>query len=252
MRVGRVLALLPLILFAGCALRKTVKLTGGRGETLALLEQARKAREGLHTLAAKGEVSFTQKGKGQSGDFQMWFERPDRMRIDLSLLFFRMATAIVSGDSGEVYFPMRRQSYYGKADNENLKQNLGGASLADLSSLLLGQLPLPGDSVLSWEEQDGKVLFQYSGNKTALLDLEKLVALRYEQRDSANRLEVRGRAEEFQSLEGIAFPSHLWLERPLERGRIDIRWREIRINEPIPKAKFELRLPEGVERIEIR
>lgn len=252
MRVGRVLALLPLILFAGCALRKTVKLTGGRGETLALLEQAPKAREDLRTLTAKGEVSITQKGKGQSGDFQMWFERPDRMRIDLSLLFFRVATAIVSGDSGEVYFPMKKQSYFGRVDNEELKRNLGGASLAELFDVLLGRLPLPPDSVLGWEEKDGKVAFEFAGGKRAWLDLEKLVVVRYEQRDSSGRLETRGKAEEFKSIEGFWFPSRLWVERPLEAGKVEIRWGEVRVNEAFPQARLELKIPTGVERIEIR
>lgn len=252
MRVGRVLALLPLILFAGCALRKTVKLTGGREETLALLEQARKARGGLQTLAAKGEVSFTQKGKGQGGDFQMWFERPDRMRIDLSFLFFKVASAAIAGDSGEVYFPMKKQSYYGRADNEELKRNLGGASLADLFDVLLGRLPLPPDSVLGWEEKDGKVAFEFAGGKRAWLDMEKLVVVRYEQRDSSGRLETRGKAEEFKRVEDLFFPSRLWVERPLEAGKVEIRWGEVRVNEPFPKSRLELRIPAGVERIEVR
>jgi hypothetical protein len=251
-KVGRVPAFLLLVLLAGCAPRKTVRLVGGRAETLALLEQARKAREGLVTLAASGEVSLSQKGKGQSGNFQMWFERPDRMRIDLSFLFFRLASAVVSGDSGEVYFPTKRQSYYGKVDNDELRQNLGGVSLAELTEVLQGRLPLPGDSVLGWEEKDGKVLFQYRGNKTALLDLERLVVLRYEERDSSDRLLVRGKAEEFQRIQGVWFPSHLMVERPLEQGKVDIRWREVRLNEPVTPARFELKLPEGVERIAVK
>lgn len=203
------------------------------------------------TLAASGEVSISHKGKGQSGDFQMWFERPDRMRIDLSFLFFRVASAVVKGDSGEVYFPTKRQSYYGKVNNDQLRQNLGGVSLAELTDVLQGRLPLPGDSVLGWEEKDGKILFQYRGNKTALLDLEQLVVHSYEERDSVDRLFVRGKAEEFQRIQGVWFPSHLIVERPQEQGKVDIRWREVRINEPIPETRFELKLPEGVERIAV-
>jgi len=245
--------LLPLILgLEGCVPRKVIRLEGGRMETLALLEKARQDRAGMITLIARGEVGISQKGKRQGGDFQMWFERPDRMRIDLSFLFFKVASAAIAGDSGEVYFPMKKQSYYGKVDNEDLKRNLGGASLAELFDVLLGRLPLPADSVLGWEEKDGKVAFDFAGGKRAWLDLEKLVVVRYEQRDSSGRLETRGKAEEFKSVEGFWFPSRLWVERPLEAGKVEIRWGEVRVNEAFPQGRLELKLPAGVERIEVK
>jgi len=247
------LLFLPLIFgLAGCVPRKTIRLEGGRKETLALLEQARQARAGIVTLSARGEVGISQKGKRQGGDFQMWFERPDRMRIDLSFLFFKVASAAIAGDSGEVYFPMKKQSYYGRVDNEELKRNLGGTSLAELFDVLLGRLPLPPDSVLGWEEKDGKVAFEFVRGKRAWLDLERLVVVRYEQRDSSGRLETRGKAEEFKSVEGFWFPTRLWVERPLEAGKVEIRWSEVRVNEPFPKGRLELKIPAGVERIEVK
>jgi len=240
------------VVLLGCAPRKMVRLEGGRQGTLVLLEASRQAREGLLTLAASGEATFTQKGKMQSGDFQMWYESPDRMRIELSFLFFKVGSAVIAGDSGEVYFPMKRQSYYGKVDNEELKRNLGGVSLSDLFSVLLGKLPLPADSVLGWEEEGGTVAFEFATRKRAWLDLENHLVVRYEQRDSLGKLETRGKAEDFKRVKDFWFPSLLWVERPREGGKMEIRWREVHVNEPFPESRFELKIPAGVERIPVK
>jgi outer membrane lipoprotein-sorting protein len=79
-------------------------------------------------------------------------------------------------------------------------------------------------------------------------DLE-LVRMQFYEPDGTYTEDVRYSA--YQDFQGVHFPTHIEVSRPAEDYEVTLTIENAKFNEPIPPEKFDLKMPEGAELVDL-
>ena len=76
--------------------------------------------------------------------------------------------------------------------------------------------------------------------------------VRFEVEDLLGRVVLRVQYENFQRLQEFTLPYHITVEQPLVDQKVIWRYSEVRLNAGVAPGLFHMRVPAGIERVELQ
>lgn len=167
---------------------------------------------------------------------------------------------ITEGQHFSYYSPQEARLISGTASAANMER-VFGITLAPnaLHSMLIGDIPvdtlpvggrmvyLPKNDLYRWEGQ----LPQQPGQYRVWFAASHLQPVRFEVEDLLGRVVLRGQYENFQQVQEFMLPYSITVEQPLVDQQVIWRYSDVHVNAGIAPALFHLRVPAGIERIEL-
>lgn len=167
---------------------------------------------------------------------------------------------ITAGQLFSYYSPQEARLVSGTASAPNMER-VFGITLAPtvLYFLLIGDIPLevlpsggevvyqPKGDLYLWEGQ----VSQQAGYYRIWFAASHLQPVRFEVEDLLGRVVLRVRYENFQLLQEFTLPYHITVEQPLIDQQVNWRYSEVRVNAGVAPTLFHMRVPAGVERVEL-
>jgi hypothetical protein len=167
---------------------------------------------------------------------------------------------ITDGQYFSYYAPQEARLVSGTASASNMER-LFGLTLAPnaLQYMLIGDIPLapvplegkvvylPKADLYRWE---GPVP-QQPGHYRVWFAASHRQPVRFEVEDILGRLILRVQYEDFRQLQEFTMPYRITVEQPLADQRVIWRYSDVRINAEVLPTLFHMRVPAGVERVEL-
>jgi outer membrane lipoprotein-sorting protein len=128
-----------------------------------------------------------------------------------------------------------------------------------LHAVLIGDIPvdtlppggkvayLPKHDLYRWEGQ----IPQQPGYYRVWFAASHLLPVRFEVEDLLGRVVLRVQYENFQQLPEFMLPYEITVEQPLVDQQVTWRYSDVRVNVGVTPALFQMRVPAGIERIEL-
>jgi hypothetical protein len=168
---------------------------------------------------------------------------------------------ITDGQQFSYYTPQEARLVSGTASASNMER-LFGLTLAPnaLQYMLIGDIPLdpvpsggtlgylPKPDLYLWEGQAP----QQSGRYRVWFAAAHRQPVRFEVEDILGRLVLRVQYENFRQVQDFTMPYHITVDQPLAEQRVVWRYSDVRINAEVLPALFHMRVPAGVERVELQ
>jgi Domain of unknown function (DUF4292) len=168
---------------------------------------------------------------------------------------------ITDGQNFSYYAPQEARLVSGTASASNMER-VFGITLAPnaLQYMLIGDIPLdsvpmggkvvylPKPDLYMWEGQ----IPQQSGHYRIWFAASHRQPVRFEVEDILGRLVLRVQYENFRQLQDFTMPYHITVDQPLADQRVIWRYSDVRINAEVLPALFHMRVPAGVERVELK
>jgi outer membrane lipoprotein-sorting protein len=278
-QTGRALALFALAL-SGCAVRKTVTVSPGavvpRAEEASLqdlIASVNAQSKAIQTMTATVNLEPTA-GSVYSGVIKEYHDvksfilvqRPAMIRMVGQAPVVRTDIFDMASDGKEfsLFVPSKHKFIVGKTGAQtpakNALENLRPQHI--LEALLIP--PVDADSeTFRYEAEEGERRYYIVG----LLDKGLNGALELQRQIWFDREDLRIQRVQFygprgvylegvqyaayQDFQGVRYPTRITLTRPVEDYALSIDVQKVSFNQPIAPEKFELKQPEGVERVEL-
>jgi hypothetical protein len=187
-------------------------------------------------------------------------QRFEAMRLEgLGSLGQPLFLLISDGQRFSYYAPQDARLISGAASAHNMER-VFGITLAPnaLHAMLIGDIPLatlpvggkvtylPKSKVYLWE---GAVS---PGYYRVWFAASHQHPVRFEVEDLLGRVVLRVQYEHFQQLQEFSMPFHITVDQPLADQRVVWRYSDVRVNAGVLPASFHLRVPPGIERVELQ
>jgi hypothetical protein len=127
----------------------------------------------------------------------------------------------------------------------------------DSSSLMLGVtgLLVPDgsmlDSLAGFTREDKQYLLTEKNGEQYWVEPKGPVVTRWERRDSTGHCFQRWEGKSFKQKKGIRFPRWVHFANRYPEQRVTLQYEEVRMNKPLRKGWFGIRIPEGVQKVEL-
>jgi Domain of unknown function (DUF4292) len=158
------------------------------------------------------------------------------------------------------YSPQEARLVSGSASASNMER-VFGITLAPQAFhfMLIGDIPLetlpmggqvvylPKSDLYRWE---GEVL-QPPGYYRVWFAAAHRQPVRFEVEDLLGRVMLRVKYENFRQLQAFTLPYHITVEQPLVDQQVIWRYSEVRLNAGVAPGLFHMRVPAGIERVEL-
>jgi Domain of unknown function (DUF4292) len=168
---------------------------------------------------------------------------------------------ITDGQRFSYYAPQEARLVSGTASASNMER-LFGLTLAPnaLQYMLIGDIPLdpiplggkvvyvPKSELYMWEGQ----VPQQPGYYRVWFAASHRQAVRFEVEDILGRLVLRVQYENFRQLQNFTMPYRITVDQPLAEQQVIWRYSDVRVNAEVLPALFHMRVPAGVERVELQ
>jgi hypothetical protein len=168
---------------------------------------------------------------------------------------------ITDGEQFSYYAPQEARLVSGAASASNIER-VFGITLAPhaLQAMLIGDLPLDtlptGGKVVYLSKQ---ALYLWEGHLPPQPGYYRIwfaashrQPVRFEVEDLLGRIVMRVQYENFQPVQEFTVPYHIAVDQPLADQRVLWRYNEVRVNAGVVPALFRMRVPGGVERVELK
>jgi hypothetical protein len=166
---------------------------------------------------------------------------------------------VSDGQRFSYYAPQEARLISGSASAHNMER-VFGITLAPnaLHAMLIGDVPLAtlpeGGKVTSLPQSD---LYLWEGSVPpgyyrVWFAASHRYPVRFEVEDLLGRVVLRVRYENFQQLQEFSMPFHITVDQPLADQRVVWRYSDVRLNAGVAPAVFHLRVPAGIERVELQ
>lgn len=188
-------------------------------------------------------------------------ERFEALRLEGLGPFGQAVFLLVSdGQRFSFYLPHERRVLSGPVSTQQFVR-LFGLLVAPrmLPYLFVGDVPLqtfPEDGRFRYLEADN--LYLWEGDASQELwsyriwfDPYRLLPVRFDLITPANEVVLQVTYEDFRRVDGVTLPYRITLMQPAVARHVVWHYSEVRINTDVAPALFHLRLPPGVERVEI-
>jgi hypothetical protein len=246
-----VLALLALLLAAGCARRAPPPdLSLDAAE---LLGQVLSAQARVHSV--QGDARVAVESRGQSGTVSQFLaaERPDRLHVE-TLDFFGNVAAVLAARDGRfaLYDARQKVLYRGRATPENLARIVPLPLRAEeLVAILCGGAPLPG-TASGAEPSGGRVNLQLAGPEgSATLAVGEGAAVERAEEKPAGRPAYTVTFDGHRSRGGARFPTEVELRSTSPKVKLGLHWKEVEVNGEVEPALFRLEPPAGARVVDL-
>ena len=179
-------------------------------------------------------------------------QRPDRLRLET--LTSLGAILIVTANDKELigYHPREGVFVRGRRSKENLlRYTQIPLELDEITSLLAG-LP-PVDASAPWKQDENTLIFSPNGRKkdAVAFESQQPVPTKWERFNVSGALELSARFSDYVSTPAGLFPSRIYVEAPLQKKKVEIRYQEPEINGKIPPELFTQQKPAHAQEVPI-
>jgi hypothetical protein len=261
------LSLLLLLLVGGCqgwfASRDQSLSTRDRLSTTApiwqYLERRRLVYRNLKALAQLRLRLST--GRGVLDNAVVALDRFERVRFEGFGPFGQLFFLLISTEKRfALYLPHEGRVITGRASPQQFVRFFGLAIAPEmLPHLLVGDVPFatwPASEALTYVADDDLYFWhgrvpQQSGSYRLWVDPERLLPVRLEQVDAANRVQLRVLYQDFQALGGFVLPYRITLIQPETEQQVVWHYSDVQLNAGVAPELFQMRAPPGVEQLEL-
>ncbi len=213
-----------------------------------ILNNIRLESQKLHSIKASGTMTVTYEGLYHKLKFASVFQQPDQLRLDVYILFGKLAASmVVEADTLLSYSPMTNE--YFKAALADLKETNGvrlPINMQDFLPLLTASVEFPENDVslarqgkwllAEWTQNDQHVQATYHADKLYLKQLTR--------RDSLNN-EVDMFFEQHRKVDDIYRPGQATVTQSKRSEKLSLIYRKQTLNATISEKVFQLNVPEG-------
>ena len=140
----------------------------------------------------------------------------------------------------------------GRRSKENLlRYTQIPLELDEITSLLAG-LP-PVDASAPWKQDENTLIFSPNGRKkdAVAFESQQPVPTKWERFNVNGALELSARFSDYVSTPAGLFPSRIYVEAPLQKKKVEIRYQEPEINGKIPPELFTQQKPAHAQEVPI-
>lgn len=252
MRRPGIAVLAAVVLVAGCASRSALRPVPAPAGTLpgadAIFAALAQRREAVRAVRAIARLSYSAPDESHKAKQLLVAERPDRLRFEILSPFG--AVFVLTTADGTLTAWARDEAivYRGVASRQNLERYANvDLPVGTAVDLLLGTPPLhqDADSVVSsdggtielWQDLGRTVQVGWFG--------DRLEPVRYEQREQSGDVRLRALFGNYATIGGVAIPTQITFELPVEQRRVDLVLSDPEVNPPLPDSVFALETPSG-------
>lgn len=187
-------------------------------------------------------------------------QRFEAMRLEgIGSLGQPLFLLIRDGQHFSYYTPQEARLVSGPASAQNMERVFGITIAPEvLHAVLLGDIPLTtfpvGGKVTYLPQRD---VYMWEGQSSAEYYRVWFAAshrhpVRFEVEDLLGRVVLRVQYEHFQQLQEFTMPYQITVDQPLADQRVIWHYTDVRVNAGIAPALFHLRVPAGIERVELK
>jgi hypothetical protein len=217
-----------------------------------LIESINQRRAQFRSLRALARINYTGPEGKHGFDEAVLIQRPDRLRLEtLSLLG---AILIVTANEKEIvgYHPREGVLVRGQSSKANLlRYTQIPLELDEITALLSGLPPVDGSA--AWRQEGNSLIFASSGQiKDSLaFESEWPVPTRWQRFNGDGAVELTGHFSDYITTPAGLFPASIVLEAPLQKKKLEIRFKEPELNASIEGELFHQEKPPHVQEIPI-
>jgi hypothetical protein len=187
-------------------------------------------------------------------------QRLEAMRLEgIGSLGQPLFLLVSDGQRFSYYAPQDARLISGAASAHNMER-VFGITLAPnaLHAMLIGDIPLatlPAGGKGTYLPQRDLYLWEGAvppGYYRVWFATSHRQPVRFEVEDLLGRVVLQVQYENFQQLQEFFMPLRITVDQPLADQRVVWRYNNVRINAGVVSALFDLRVPAGVERVELQ
>ena len=228
------------------------ELPAPKWESSEMIKSLTQRREQFRSLRALAQVDYAGPDGKQGFQEAVVIQRPDRLRLET--LSYLGAVLIVTANDKEIigYHPREGVFVRGRRSKENLlRYTKIPLELDEITSLLTG-LP-PVDASALWTQEGNTLVFSPNGRKKDAVAFEspQPVPTKWERFNVNGVLELSARFSDYVSTPAGLFPSRIYVEAPLQKKKVEIRYQEPEINGKIPLELFTQQKPAHAQEVPI-
>jgi hypothetical protein len=274
-------ALMAVFAITGCAASTTVKAPETEIRVTKdatkqdLLSAYDKIAGGITTLSLSVDL-VPSAGKAYSGIIQQYHEisafilakRPAEIRMIGQVLSKNIFDMTSDGETFHIFIPTKNKFMVGPASLERPAEkpieNIRPQHLLD--ALFWPQIPAAAPVVIAEDDEISARYYVLSVlsagsspeiDRTLWFDRSDLHLARIQIYGSAGKLVSDIRMEDWQasssapSVGGLEFPRHIWMQRPHDDYKLEIKVKKVTLNEAISNDRFQLQQPAGSELVKV-
>lgn len=249
--------LATVVALAGCTTRPAPAppAAGPPADLAALLDADAARREAVRALRAWARLSWTSPAESRSARQLLVAERPDRLRLEVFSPFGAVFVLASAGGRLAAYDRQEAVVYRGAATAENLQRYTQvDLPVARAVELLLATPPLDATAPTT-VAADGDTLVVRQRTPDGGTRITWYAAagepLRYEERNTAEAVQLRASYEDWALVEGVRLPQRVQFELPASSQRIAITLSDIEVNPPLAGTVFALQTPSGSREVDL-
>ncbi len=248
------IALVSLIRCAG-SFRTTAPLPEMNPERL--LNQVHVHASKLVTFQGVARFNIASQEGSFYGTLKVTLKSPDSLWMKIEgPLGVNLAVIRFGGDNALVYSPWENVVYQGSL-TEISEMNLLPSGFWNPSRFMLSVtgLLVPDcsmlDSLAEFTSEDERYLLIERNGEQYWIEPEGPVVAKWEKRDSTGTLFQKWEGKSFKKRKGIRSPQQIHFANRYPEQRVMLQYDEIRMNKPLQKGWFGIRIPEGAQKIEL-
>lgn len=226
-----------------------------------ILNQLEKRKDDFKDLRAWASLSFQSEDESYSFQEALLLQVPAHIRMEILSPFGNPVVLMVANENNFSIFDMNRKKFYqGRASQENLYRFLQlPLKPEDLINLLSGNIPhLDSDAPVKEVVISNKKVYllegsddHYLGKWRMWIDSQNYVPLRVALFSLDGEVLYDVYYEDFQSVNDYRFPGELTILMPSEGKKLSLKYKTITLNQGIPVDVFQLKVPEGIDVIQM-
>jgi hypothetical protein len=200
-------------------------------------------------------------GRGVLDNAVVALDRFERVRFEGFGPFGQLLFLLISTEKRfALYLPHESRVITGTSSPQQFVRFFGLAIAPEmLPHLLVGDVPFatwPEAAALTYVADDdlyfwhGRVPPQ-AGSYRLWVDPKRLIPVRMEHVDAANRVQLRVLYQDFHALGGFVLPYHITLIQPETEQQVVWHYSDVQLNAGVAPELFQMRAPPGVERVEL-
>jgi hypothetical protein len=244
------ITILIINIFTGCGglFRPQLPLPGINPDIL--VNQIQKHASQLRTFQGRARVTVVSSEGSFGGLMRVAAKPPDSLWLKLEgPLGIDIGTARFSGKDVLFYNPWDNVAYEGSVQKMRRAQIL--PLIMNHSGLVLGLLVPMLDSLQNLSTDGKRYVLGFGNGELIWAEPKGPVVTKWERRDFNGEIQWMWEGERFQSKKGIRLPRIIRVTGYNPKQRITLFYENIKANRPLKRGWCKIKIPEGVEYIEL-
>lgn len=221
-----------------------------------LVEEVRLLNERIRSLRGTARIELSYQGKRLRARQAIALAKPGFMRIE-TLNFLNQPLLILVTDGVTLQAMSLSENRFYRGDVSKGLAHFTGLRMSseELVSLILGEIPLRGDSSIGYDSRRRLYVLTFPPSnrrktETFWVDPKTLRVVEISKTDLKSG-EIRILFSRFKKAGSATFPREIEIEVPETDNRIGLNFRKVEVNPLLGPDLFRLPIPPGVEVVEI-